>query len=60
MLRIEPVDTVSGHSILRVEGEVVGPWVEELRRSCDQAVAAHVKLTLDLMDVAFVQSQLSA
>jgi len=54
MLRIEPVETSSGHCLLRLEGEVVGPWVEEIRRSCEPARAAGAKLTLDLADVAFV------
>ena len=53
MLRIEPVETSSGR-ILRLEGDVVGPWVAELQRSADRALASDTKLTLDLTDVAFV------
>ena len=54
MLRIEPVETFSGHCLLRLEGEVVGPWVEEISRTCEPVLASGAKLTLDLTDVAFV------
>ena len=54
MLRIEPVERSAGDCVLRLEGEVVGPWVAEIQRSCDQALAAGVKLTLDLADVTFI------
>jgi len=54
MLRIEPVETSSGHCLLRLEGEVLGPWVDEMSRACDQAVATGAKLTLDLTDVSFI------
>ncbi len=54
MLRIEPVDTSIGDCVLRLEGEVVGPWVAEIRRSCDQALATGARLTLELTDVTFI------
>ena len=54
MLRIEPVATFTGDCVLRLEGEVVGPWVTEIRRSCDQALATGATLTLDLSDVTFI------
>ena len=40
--------------ILILEGHVGGPWVEELRRLCDRALAAGNDLMLDLAGVAFV------
>jgi len=57
MLRIEPVETSSGHCLLRLEGEVLGPWVDEMSRACDQALATGAKLTLDLTDVTFLDRQ---
>ena len=37
-----------------MEGEVRGPWVEELRQSCDQILATGSNLILDLTDVSFI------
>ena len=54
MLRIEPVETSSGRCLLRLEGEVLGPWIDEINRSCAQALATTGKLTLDLTDVTFI------
>jgi anti-anti-sigma regulatory factor len=54
MLRIAHVKAdESRRRVLRLEGRVVGPWVEELRRSCDWALAAAPGLTLDLAGVTF-------
>jgi anti-anti-sigma regulatory factor len=42
---------------LRLEGKVSGPWVEELRRACDEILGslAHRNwLVLDLADVSFI------
>jgi anti-anti-sigma regulatory factor len=39
---------------LRLEGDVVGPWVEILRRCADDALTAGAALVLDLSRVAFV------
>ena len=33
MLRIDRVETILGATTLRLEGQVIGPWVDELRRS---------------------------
>ncbi len=55
MLRITVVESSSESARLRVEGRLVGRWVEELRRSCDvHALNAGIRLTLDLGDVSFV------
>ena len=54
MLRIS-VEEVSGHNAtLRLEGHLVGPWVEELRLSCDQVLRESKRLTLNLAAVSFV------
>jgi len=53
MLKIVVVET--GYAAtLRLEGKVVGPWVDEVRRSCECALARGAVLTLDLTDVSFV------
>ena len=55
MLRITVVESSSESARLRVEGRLVGRWVEELRRSYEvHALNAGIRLTLDLGDVSFV------
>jgi hypothetical protein len=54
MLRITVVES-SGEAVrLRVEGRVMGRWVEELRKTCQlQALGDGIRLTLDLADLSF-------
>ncbi len=54
MLKIGPVETVNETTKLRLEGRLIGPWVEELRRACDQVLTTGARLTLDLSDVSFL------
>lgn len=55
MLKIERVQTAKeGSATLRLEGQVVGPWVEEVKRSCESIFSKGSRLTLDLSDVFFV------
>jgi len=60
MLRISSTESEDGGRILlRLEGDVRGQWVEELRRACDDAVAARdcgVRIVLDLRDVRFIDA----
>lgn len=44
----------AGMSTVRVEGQVIGPWVQELRRSCDQVLSGGSELVVDLGAVSFV------
>jgi hypothetical protein len=54
MLKIE-LNTTSGTTILKLEGQIVGPWVEELRRSCELfCTSPRATLTLDVAGVSFV------
>jgi ABC-type transporter Mla MlaB component len=53
MLKIEFTED-SGGPRLRLEGKVIGPWVEELRRSCERLLAPGATLTLDLSEVSFL------
>lgn len=54
MLKIVLDATPSGVLVLRLEGRVIGPWVEVLRRACERALAGPSGLTLDLAEVSFV------
>ena len=54
MLRIVRVASSNEAVSLRLEGQVRGPWVEELRRSCAQALATGRGLILDMTDVSFL------
>jgi anti-anti-sigma regulatory factor len=62
MLRITVVDLSDSVVVLRVEGEITGCWVEELRRTCAaHAFAAHsfadeVQLSLELSKVSFADA----
>jgi len=55
MLRIVRLQVTPDRATLRLEGRVVGPWVDELARSCEQVLAGGHALTLDVADVAFVE-----
>lgn len=54
MLRISHGASPNGKITLRLEGEVRGPWVDELRQSCDQVLETGSNLILDLTDVSFI------
>ena len=54
MLKIVAVESSREAVTLRLEGRVIGPWVGELRRSCDRVLAQGRRLTLDLGGVSFI------
>ena len=62
MLRISqgPAQNERGATCLRLEGQVTGPWVEELRRVCTDALGnnGHSKshLVVDLAGVSFLDA----
>lgn len=57
MLRITVVESSSESVRLRVEGRVMGGWIDELHRSCEiHALCDGLQLTLDLADVSFVDA----
>lgn len=63
MLRITGGTSANGTTrgeALRLEGQVAGPWVEELRRVCNELTgmsgAAARPLVLDLTNVSFVDA----
>lgn len=61
MLRISSTESEDdGRILLRLEGDVRGEWVEELRRACDDAVATrnrNARLVLDLREVRFIDAR---
>ncbi len=54
MLKIVAMESPAGGTVLNLEGQIIGPWVEELRRTCDGLVENGV-MTLDLARVSFVE-----
>ena len=52
MLKISEIEASGPVVTLKVEGRVVGPWVEELSRICESLLADGKRLNLDLGDVA--------
>jgi hypothetical protein len=55
MLRIVALGRTGDEARLSLEGRIIGPWVDELRRSCEQILATGGALSLDLGEVAFVE-----
>lgn len=53
MLKISRVEPVNHAVTLRLEGRLVGPWVAELRKSCEEVLAEGQSLKLHLADVEF-------
>lgn len=56
MLRISRIVSSSGEVVLRLEGSLIGPWVDELRRSCTAVCNEGGQLSLDLTEVLFADS----
>lgn len=57
MLKISVTSETSGAISFQLEGKLVGPWVEELRRLSGAALARCEAVSLDLEKVWFVDSQ---
>ena len=54
MLKISLAGTANQNTTLKLEGRIVGPWVDELRQICELALSEGKALRLDLADVSFV------
>lgn len=58
MLRISHESTTAARVMVRLEGEINGRWVDELRRVCDRALVGAVaderRLVLDLANVSSI------
>lgn len=57
MLKISPGKPARKTITLRLEGRIVGPWVEELQNVCEPLVNNDCHLTLDLAEVVFVDEK---
>ncbi len=53
MLRITEENLNGKTARMRLEGRVTGPYVMEVRRSCERILDTGRSLTLDLADVSF-------
>jgi len=54
MLRISEMSKSGKAAKLRLEGEVMGPWVQEVKKACEPFLGNGHRLTLDLGDVSLV------
>jgi len=54
VLRISIVENSADSVQLTLEGWLVGPWVDEVRKQSEQALAESKTVTLDLAKVWFV------
>jgi len=52
VLKIEAIESGPRRTVLRLEGQILGPWVDELARACQQLTGA---VALDIADVTFVE-----
>ena len=58
MLRITLVESSARGVTLRVEGRIAGPWLQELRTTCNVHTGADaVQLYLELEDVSFADGE---
>lgn len=57
MLRITVVESSPSAVTLRVEGQIAGPWVQELRATCNVHTRPDsIQLSLELEDVSFADA----
>lgn len=56
MLRIV-VESGEGVGTVRAEGQMIGPWVDEVRRSCEEVRRAGMEPIVDLAQVSFVDRE---
>ena len=57
MLKIVLVENSSDPAILSLEGQIIGPWVDELERVCAPMLASGRGLGLDLSNVSFLSRE---
>lgn len=54
MLKIDVAEQAQTGVTVRLEGRMVGPWVEELQRACEPYLGNGHALTLDFAGVSFI------
>jgi ABC-type transporter Mla MlaB component len=57
MLKISVLEPSEGAAMLRLEGRLIGPWVVELQRTCEETLGTGRAVCLQLGDVEFVDPQ---
>jgi anti-anti-sigma regulatory factor len=57
MLKIVSNDAASSSVVLKLEGKVIGPWVEEVRRISEKIFTSGRTLTFDLSEVTYVDRE---
>jgi hypothetical protein len=58
MLKVVKLDTPGSETVLLLEGQILGPWIGALRRSCDDALIANAgAVRVDLGGVTFVNRE---
>ena len=53
MLKIVTSKPAAGRAVLQLEGQLIGPWVDELERACGALPSGDV--AVDLAHVSFVE-----
>ena len=56
MLMITQTESTKSRRSLRLEGKLLGPWVDELSRTCQEPGTSPSCLRLDLSAVTFIDS----
>ena len=54
MLKIEVAERQRERVTVRLEGRLVGAWVDEVRRACEPFLGSGADLTVDFSQVSFV------
>jgi ABC-type transporter Mla MlaB component len=57
MLKISQIGPVNHTVTLHLEGRIVGPWVMQLQKSCDEVLTEGRSLKLRLADVEFMDME---
>ncbi|MGH7321535.1 MAG: STAS domain-containing protein [Candidatus Rokuibacteriota bacterium] len=57
MLRIDVAERMGEGITVHLEGRMVGPWVEELRRACEPHLGNGHALTLDFSGISFIDRE---
>lgn len=54
MLKIVTIGSEAHRATVQLEGQIIGPWVDELERTCDRLLLDG-PIALDLAHVSFVE-----
>lgn len=54
MLKIVTIGPEANGAVVQLEGQIIGPWVDELERTCDRLLTLS-PITLDLSGVSFIE-----